>query len=269
MTTDTHTKTAYQHLEKFCKIKSTSSYHASEIAITPRVTYLIEQLYLMEVNYKIDEFEIPNSTKGEKFVNLYVMFPSKNKDAKNIIFVAHHDVANPNSENCQDNSASVCNLLELCSTLKDKELQNNIIVCFTDGEEIVNANKCGAGRISRSIREGAKPFQNGVDYNINLELTGLGRNIWADRLNIEQSNSYDYLISKIDNVKEVRTPASDSVMFRANGFDSICIGCLDDENIKRDYPKTWMLCHSEQDTIDKISESDMNYFVHEILMKLV
>ena len=144
-------KTSYQYLQEFCKIKSRSSFERQPDPITERVKYLIIQLTLMGVEYTQDIFPFIENYP-ENYINLYVHFKAKNPEVKEtIIFLAHHDIANPFSENCQDNSSSVCNLLEFCSILKDKELEKNIIVCFVDGEEPASFNS-GAGRIGKLFK---------------------------------------------------------------------------------------------------------------------
>lgn len=225
----------------------------------------------------MDEFAPFENFPNEKYVNIYVKFKSIYPDVKEtIVFLAHHDIANPNSQNCQDNSASVCNLLEFCSILKNKELSKNIMICFTDGEEPAFL-KSGAGRIGRMHQSKQFPFDN-VEFAINLELTGRGKIIWMDYLNAiqqyhEPSLCIPYITERIKPEVEVHTPFNDCYSLRYFGLDSICIGCfIENDKIQienREYPDTWKLCHSPSDTIDKIYEEDMSYFVHEILTKLI
>lgn len=270
-------KTSYQYLQEFCQIKSRSSFSRQENPITPRVQYLIDELKKLELNYDLDEFAPFENIPNEKYVNIYVKFQASDvKTKETIVFLAHHDIANPYSQNCQDNSASVCNLLELCSVIKNTEINKNVIVCFTDGEEPASIHS-GAGRIGRLHQAKQSPFDN-VDFAINLELTGRGKIIWMDYLNAiqqyqEPSLCIPYITEKIKPEVEVYTPFNDCYTLRYFGLDSICIGCFvenDKIQIKnREYPDTWKLCHSPSDTIDKISEEDMSYFVHQILTKLI
>ncbi len=268
-------KTAYQYLQEFSQIRSRSSFQRESNPKTPRVEYIIEQLKNLEVEFQEDEFLI-NQNSDSKYINIYVKFQSTNPENKEtILFVAHHDIANPNSQNCQDNSASVCNLLELCSILKEKELSKNIVICFTDGEEPASFNS-GAGKIGRMHQNKEYPFEN-VLYAINLELTGAGKRIWADFYTaanqFRDSKLIGVVANKIENVFQVNTPFSDSYTFRHYGIDSVCIGLFNEFDVEsysnRKYPPTWALCHKTDDTIDKISEEDMNYFVNEILLRFI
>lgn len=270
-------KTSYQYLQEFCQIKSRSSFSRQENPITPRVQYLIDELKKLELNYELDEFAPFVDNEKEKYVNIYVKFQALDVTTKEtILFVAHHDIANPYSQNCQDNSASVCNLLELCSVLKNKEINKNVMICFTDGEEPASIHS-GAGRIGRLHQAKQSPFDN-VEFAINLELTGRGRKIWMDshmaiRQYKEPSLCIPYLNEKLTSLMEVGTPFNDCYSLRYFSLDSICIGCFTEEDEReyqnKHYPSTWKLCHSIEDTIDKISEEDMSYFVHEVLTKLI
>ena len=270
-------KTSYQYLTEFSKIYSRSSFDRSENPITPRVEYIIEQIKELNIKYEIDIFQIFKEYPNEKYVNIYVKFYSSDVNTKEtILFIAHHDIANPNSQNCQDNSASVCNLIELCSILKTKEINKNVIICFTDGEEPASIHS-GAGRIGKMHKSKQHPFDN-VEFAINLELTGRGKNIWMDASTVikqykEPSICISYLEKKVQNIIEVETPFNDCYSLRHFGLDSICIGCFTEEDIRdynnRKYPSTWKLCHSIEDTIEKISEEDMSYFVNDILLKLI
>ncbi len=268
-------KTSYQYLSDMSKISSFSSFSKRVEPRTPRTDYIIEQLKLLEVDYQEDEF-FPHNDSDYKYINIYVKFQSKNTEEKEtILFVSHHDIANPYSQNAQDNTSSVCNLLEFCSILKTKELNKNVIVCFTDGEELANYAS-GAARIANQSLKKESIFEN-VLYAINLELTGRGKNIWADfEIAVSQfknSKLLHIVAKKIPNVLSVGTPYNDSYALRRFGLDSICIGCFTDEDVysynNREYPPTWILCHKSEDTFDKIIEDDMIYFVNEVLVKFI
>lgn len=268
-------KTSYQYLFELSKINSRSSFSRQEEPRTPRTDYIVEQLKLLNIEYQEDEFLI-NENSIEKYINIYVKFPALNPEiTESILFVAHHDIANPNSQNCQDNTASVCNLLEFCSLLKGMELNKNIIICFTDGEEPASFNS-GAGKIGRMHQEKQAPFEN-VLYAINLELTGKGKIIWADFdtyiRQFEDSKLIGVLQNKIENVFRVGTPFSDSYTLRHNKIDSVCIGCFTQEDVDfytdHKYPPTWRLCHTMDDRFDRISEEDMSEFVNKTLINLL
>lgn len=195
------------------------------------------------------------------------------------MILAHHDIANEESENCQDNSASVCNLLHLCEILKDSELQENVTVVFTDAEEIVDFNGSGSAILSYRIKNGHPDFVN-FQYAINLELTGKGNIIWADLLNVFSRNKMQpnsklgsYITEVFPSFKPVSTPFSDSAVLRHHGLDSVCIGLItENDSIQLEhqrYCETWALCHQSIDTFEKISKEDMGYFVKTILTRLV
>ena len=286
-------KYGYDFLEEFCKIKSYSSFHPTEAAITPRVQFIMDRLNEMEIPYSTDIFPSRKfnmnygvDSEGKKlpdeknnYINVYVPFKSKKEDAKTIVILAHHDIANENSENCQDNSASVCNLLHLCKILKNSEFEENITVVFTDAEEIVDFNGSGSAILSYRIKNGHPDFLN-FQYAINLELTGKGNIVWADLLNSYGRNKMQpnsklgsEIVTNFSDVKPVTTPFSDSAVLRHHGLDSVCIGIITEEDFEQlktqRYCDTWAMCHQEADTIEKISRENMNSFVQDILLPLV
>lgn len=278
----------YQLLGEFCKIKSHSSFTPTANPITPRVQFIMDKLNDMEIPFHQDVYPTPRKFVVDdvevetNYINLYVPFVSHNQDAPTIVILAHHDVNNPESENCQDNSASVCNLLHLCSLLKTSTLDVNVTVAFVDAEEIVSFQGSGSAILSYRIINQAPefPYFSNFLYAINLELTGKGSNLWADMRNIGGragmklgSKLGNDLLSLFPNINKVNTPFSDAAVMRSHGLDSICIGILDDENINQlkegYFCETWSLCHSMEDTYEKISEEDMNYFAETTLMTMV
>src|SRR3990172_3053073 len=181
----------------------------------------------MGVNYKaipfaadkIDSFEFGT----QKLVNIQVFFPAKGKNKTNetLIFTAHHDIANPNSENCQDNTASVCNLLDLCSRLKRTKNRNkNVYVVFTDSEEFGGR---GASRLCYQIHK--EEIKNVIGI-VSLELTACGSEIWVEGKNRNDSSLTDGFMKLNEQAKMVRTPYNESVTMRRLGADAICIGIL-------------------------------------------
>lgn len=259
------TKVGYDYLREMCSFNADFTARTPKInPLTNRHKYVIHQLEQMGLNnYEVDYFDSENPYTlhigRTKLANIVVKF--KGKTDETVVFLAHIDVSNKESENCQDNTASVCNLLDLCQRLKGKELDKNVVVCFTDAEEIVSPRTCGSKRLSIRINNG--DFGN-VLYATNLELTANGKNIWATR-----SDANSLLLKKVretlPNIKQVSTPYQDSVVLGMNGIDSICFGILTDSEmndvLKRGYCSTWALCHCEADTFNKAIEGDMSAFV--------
>lgn len=266
-------KTGYEYLRELTSFSADFTAFTPNIdPITNRVQYIVAQLENLGVDYEVDVF---NSTNAEdidiatllpitKRVNIEVKFPANNDTVDSIIYLAHHDVANVKSENCNDNTASVCNLIHLCSALKGKELDKNIFIIFTDAEETVSFTSSGATRLAKNNLKG-KYGNLLIAYN--LELTAFGTEVWSDR-NLEelQQGSKDFTL--------VRTPYNDSVVLRLTQYSikSTCLGILTKSelnNVKsKGYCDTWSLCHSEGDKFENAVEEDMINFV-EYLISLI
>jgi len=269
-------KTGYEWLSDMIHVRnSQASYKPNLSPVTNRAMFIINALNEIGVQYEVDIFDEAGYDLYDyhrpKLVNIVVKFASRSGQPA-IVFCAHHDIVNSNSQNCQDNSASVCNLLHLIAKLKEQAYGENnnmiaqrpVIFVFTDKEE---RGGIGARRMSGRLLRG--DFGN-FEYVINLELTGLGDAFWMDRLNAQSrttNKTKTPVMLKCDEVLgentyyEVSTPFSDAIIFRRCGIDAICVGILPDEQLSRmNWPPTWGLCHSETDTIDKCNEEDMSNF---------
>jgi Iap family predicted aminopeptidase len=243
-----------------------------ENPLTPRVLFIIETLIDLKLHNKAklnsDIFDDINDKEGKlKYVNIELTIEG-NDTENSIMFTAHHDVNNPNSDNCQDNSASVCNLISLAEHFANNKPNKTVHIVFTDCEEFGGK---GAKRLSERVNNGV--FGN-VESIVNLELTANGTNYWSDALTIKKAKMESELLTKINEVEmfvDVATPFSDSWVFRRYGIDSVCIGSLTDDDmqsvLKVGYCKTWALCHKEYDSIESASAKDMDKFV-ELLIKL-
>lgn len=259
-------KANYAHnlLTEFCKVRNEkSSLTGSENPVTNRVAFIVDTVLDLNL-YKGLNLDVFNDTETLYYVNVELTLNAGCDES--VMYVAHHDVNNKNSDNCQDNSASVCNLLSLAEHFSKNTPNKTVHIVFTDCEEF---GGMGAERLSERIEEGV--FGN-VEYIVNLELTANGKNIWVDSKNFKtESPLLNKVKELIDDVVDVKTPFSDSVVFRENEIDSVCVGTLTDQDVSsvlsKGYCQTWSLCHKLDDTIDKANSNDMDNFV-ETLSKL-
>ena len=283
---ETKDYSSYDFLKDFCKIHN--QYPASAAQpnpFSPRVIFIIDMLNKLGVQYKIDIFnhgtqnDLSWGYQGDAFSHKLVnIIAEPNSNTNNtepaVLFVAHHDVSNIHSENAQDNSASVCNLLKLASLVKENTDKNSrrVLILFSDCEETgAKGAKRMSGEISDGIKKGATRMANELSSKnkygevsevINLELTGLGEIIWADYSvhNLMESNLVKKLESVCDEaIPHIFCPPNDAPSFRSNTMPALCIGILPSTDITSH--KTWGICHSLTDTIDKCSEGDMTKFV--------
>lgn len=260
---DYNNLTAYDMLEIFSKLESHSSFNRLAPTWTPRLLKIKEILEDLKINYKVRHFVVPGF-ENRYFTNLYISFNTESNE-DGLLFLAHHDINNEMSENCQDNTSSVCHILEMIKTLKDKELSRPIHFAIVDSEEHVNFNCCGSQVLSEDIHSGE--FGN-LEVCVNLELTGLGKNIWVSSFE-KFPDSCQKTIKKL-NAYKVSTPFNDAYVLSIHDVPAMCIGILDDKDLEiavssYGYPRTWGLCHSLEDTFDKISKEDMALFQQTLL----
>lgn len=266
-------KSVYEYFCEMCtSLEHRNTYNSfrGSKQLTNRALFICKVLDELGVNYSIDKFiretECDRVPERQElfYYNIEICFKSNDDNVVNdsLIFISHHDVANVNSENCQDNTASIFNLIELCNRLKNKKIDKNVFVVFTDCEEF---GGMGAKRLSDKINNG--DFGN-VLAVVNSELTGLGNCLWVE----SKSWLGAYLLNKIKECQidlvEKRTPFNDSFILRLNNITSVCFGILPSLEIRSDYPKTWMLCHKSYDFFKDSNEQDMLHYV-EFLEKLI
>ena len=258
----------FKYLMELCELKSFSSRNSQKNPISLRVQYIIDTIKEIGLEPIVSIFGINGDVYEEddnKYVNVEIHF---NIGAdKSLIFIAHHDISNPNSENCQDNTASCANLLYLAKLLKNINLDKNIFIVFTDAEEIVSTKYSGAAHLARKINNNKFKDVIGV---VNLELTANGNNYYV----AGDDNDFLNKILSLDNTHEVRTPFSDTYTMKVHEITSICTGSLSNNEIEdvndSNYCSTWGLCHSSNDTFERSArEEDMANFVEVYLMSIV
>jgi hypothetical protein len=261
----TYDASAYELLKMFSELESHSSFDRYAPTWTPRLLKIKELLDTYKIPYRIKHYVVPGYEQ-RYFTNFYVSF-NQDSEEDGLLFLAHHDINNERSQNCQDNTASICHLIAMMKTLKNAELSRPIHFAIVDSEEHVNIHCCGSQVLSEDIHKGE--FGN-IEVCINLELTGLGEHIWVSSFEKFPDNC-EPIIKKI-NAHKVSTPYNDAYVLSMHGVPAMCIGILDDEDIqtatmRTGYPKIWGLCHNMEDTFDKISKEDMKLF-HNTLLSL-
>ena len=241
----------------FCNSKEARNEKGSATGskeISNRASYICEILDLFNIECEVHKYlDVYNQTGEDLFYyNIEVQIKAKEETEEGVVFTAHHDIVNVKSDNCQDNSASVINLIDLCSRLKNMDLDRNVHIVFTDSEEV---GQRGAMELSRQIKNG--DFGD-IKYVVNSELTGKGSLIWGE------SDLPDSDLSKKANelgVYRLSCPLNDSYMFRAMSLESICFGLILEEERGEEMPKTWKICHSKNDMFSIADFDDMRRYV--------
>lgn len=244
-------------LDGFLGVKnSRTHFQNTSPKLSERAVFIIQQLTEMGFPFSVELFSI----QGVYFYNIIV--PVIRKETEDtIMLTAHHDVLNINSNNVNDNTASIVNLLVFMQKIWEnpKEINTNIIVAFPDCEEYGGV---GAQIISQDIQNGK---YGNVKYVLNLELTAHGQHIWQEFMpyRFKQKNSltdklYSFLGS--ENIESSPIPFADSTIFQKNEIDSVTIGTLPLNSIGNYDYSIWSICHRDDD--DKYNLEDMENFTN-------
>lgn len=240
-------------IEDFCKVRNHTNAMGNTKYYTPRLEFLIILLESAGIYYEVDEFvynDVP-------FYNL-IMRGTGTK-----MVIAHHDIVNPNSDNANDNSASVINAIAL------KKLSPETHVVITDGEEV---GLVGARRLAKRISSGDFGW---IDWVLNIELSGKGGKNFM--IGSHSGKLTDHIVS-LFNPPIKRTPTSDCYAMIEYGIDTNVINPLplllegeSDMMNERGFldNSSWYLCHSDEDSFDKISIKEMEEFVTDVLLPIV
>lgn len=238
-----------------------------------KAMYIIDILNSLGVKYSLDIFTYEGnklnwgtSNNSHKLLNI-IAEPNPEATGPAIVFCAHHDVNNVRSENCQDNGASVCNLLRLSNLIKQsKESHQRVIILFADCEEFGARGSKRFAKQSIKIKDSTNIKHNiygEISGVVNLELTGLGDVIWSDLKSTKVQEQDKELHNKLEaihggEIKKLFTPPSDVISFREYDYPALCIGTLPEEDLQE--KKTWSLCHRMEDVIQKCNRKNMEDF---------
>lgn len=281
----------YEKINDFCKVRNLGNCFKNGVEPTPRVKFLMDLLDSEGIEYELDVFErnSPRNESVDRPVNRprlrdFQTFRKEKTESKEIIqqpvnkffniimrgssnrmVVAHHDVQNPTTDNANDNSASVINVIAT------KKLRPEINAVLLDGEEV---GGIGSNRLGLQIKNG--DFGN-IEWVLNYELTGKGGKYFFI------GNYPGPLFDKVKDLFDcpvVSTPFNDAVILRKHGIDSIVINPIppltNDKTSQVQAPDGKYLdfsmlfnCHSPKDTLSTISTSDMKEFVEEVVLKIL
>lgn len=228
----------YNEIYNFCKVEET------ETTSNNRFIFLINLLKKYNIDYNV----IKGYKNDIEFKNIFI------KGKSNKFLSAHYDIINKKSNNANDNSASIINAIAY--NLKNPSIN----VLLLDGEE---PPYFGSG--STIMSEYFKKNNIKVEWILNLELTGFGKDFFIDKYKTKLSNHL-YNLYK-DKLIKIDTPFNDSTIFRNNGFNSNVLTTFDMINEKIDTSHL-LNCHSINDSLSTIKIEDMKYFVKHTLNKI-
>jgi hypothetical protein len=250
---------SYNILAQMSKIKGIPSRAPSNNPFANgRVLFIRNYLRSNGIRFVMDCFTTQDARTAKfdddqlKYVNFYMNSKALLSKTPITVFIAHHDINNVDSQNVVDNTASVCNILDLAGRLGGK---TNVLLAITDAEEIVSLTDSGAKRLVRLL----KYYKTPVKEVVNLELTAFGRG----RVKDHPSKVVD------DSFNLVHAPFNDSTVFRAFGIPSVCINIIPEEEIidvlTKGHCETWGLCHSRRDVFDNANAEDMDILVNYLM----
>lgn len=231
----------------FCKVKE-ESFRTNTEEYSNRLNYLISLVSEFGINYHVDTWDY----EDVYFHNLVLEGDSDK------VVIAHYDIVNVNSDNANDNSASVINAIAL------KTIAPDVNIILTDGEEFFDGE--GAKRIAL-LKSSGYGFYKNIRWILNLELTGYGDKICVSDY---QSNLQSKLYQKLNessNIIEKWMPRNDTSVLIPRGIDSVCVTLCPSINGEATF-EHWYNCHSTKDSIDKMNIDDMYNFVN-ILKNIV
>jgi hypothetical protein len=252
----------YEKILDFCKVKNLGGAHKNGLEHSNRIKWIINLLKSNNIYYEIDEWEttrFPNN----KFYN--IILPGNSGK----FVTAHHDIVNINSDNANDNSASVIN------AIMTKIHSPETTVILLDAEEPPMMG-VGSQRASEMINSGN---YGKCDWILNFELTGKGglHFFVGDYDNVLNDH-----IKSLFNCPVVQTPFNDASIFVKNGIVSTVINPLPPLIKKSVYSKEVISydgtpldfsivynCHSMKDSLDTIDPKDMKDFVEKVVMKIL
>jgi len=184
------------------------------------------------------------------YFNLYI------KGTSNKMIMAHHDIANPKSDNCNDNSASVINAIAC------KMLMPEINVAITDAEE---TGGLGAARAAEKINEG---FFGNIEFVLNFELTAVGGiNFFVE--NYPRSPLFQRIENLFPGVETFDVPFHDGIILRKHGVDSVVINPLPRKSNGELNYDLLRLCHSAKDNTSIVNTSDMKDFCEKVVVPII
>jgi len=241
----------YSEIEGLCGAKNEGSVLTNGAEPTPRVNYITNLLDTLSIEYYLDKFKTSRSN-GQEVYGYNIMIPG----TSGRMVMAHHDIVNPKSDNANDNTASI--ICAIALKMKVPELGLAIV----DGEEF---GGIGSSYLSVLINDGR--FGE-IEWVLNLELSGIGGNNFFIGMVQEESALKNRILELFPDTPEIGVPFNDSMILRSNNIDSININPVPRlESGELDLSPLY-LCHSIEDSLDKISKEDMKTYVEEILVPI-
>ena len=257
-------------LQDFCRIRPEGTWRDNpEDRLPSRAKFIVELAEMLGFETSVDIWSVAE----KPLYNVHVHGKGP------LMLIAHHDINNPNSENANDNSASIINALLL------KTRRPHVPLTFTDGEEF---GGFGAKRLGHRMLEKSVPGAPYARAVLNLELTGRGGKYFFLGKGLGEDSDLSLFIQDIFDCPTYHVPFNDAVILDSMGIDSVVINPLPP---LLESEKTWQvgyndtdpivylgehlnkrvlhLCHSPEDKVKRLSNADMKDFISDVLEPIV
>lgn len=232
----------YNEIHNFCKIRDTN-----RLTYSNRAKYLVELLTKLNIEHKVVR---SYHQRFKKYFYDIFCFGSSDK-----FLSAHYDIININSDNANDDSASVINCIAY------KLMNPTINLLILDGEEPPYMG-AGSDLASRYLKKNNIP----VKWIFNLELTGVGKHFFIDTAKTQLAKN---IIELFPDVLVTQTPFNDAMIFRSYGFQSNVVTTFDMDEIGKPDLSHLYISHTLQDSSNKMNIEDMKNFVENVVDEIV
>lgn len=240
----------YDRIKGLCAARNLgTSRHNGKERVTARVKWICDLLDELSLEWSMDRI-----VWGDNYLYNIILHSEVKEGVK--VISAHHDIVLANSDNANDNSASV-----ICAIALKLQRPETMVVLL-DGEEVGGVGSTSFADELTSARFGQ------VSWVLNLELSGRG----GKEFLLGEQGSNGPLGKRIQETLRpdiITVPFNDSVRFREAGLDSCCVNPLPRLSSGELDRSGWFLCHTIGDSLDEISVEDMEEWVEEVLVKIV
>lgn len=178
------TARAFQHVQQIAKSPHSVGTHAHNLVRN----YIISELRKLGLTVETQEgFVLNNGGILSKPENIIAKIPGTNPDKKALLVLTHYDSAVHSSFGASDAASGVATLLEgiRAFLVKNKTHENDIILLFSDGEEI--------GLLGAQLFVQKHPWAKNVGLVLNFEARGSGG---ASNMIIETSGGNSHMVTE-------------------------------------------------------------------------
>lgn len=239
-----------------CAVRENPYTYRRTPELSERYKFIIKILKKLNIPYEVYSWNYtddPNEKYHTYFHSIFL------RGTSNKAVVCHYDVLNLNSDNANDNSASVINAIAL------KMINPEVNVFILDSEEPPHC--CEGSRYLSLLMESEGHLFENIDWFLNLELTGFGKNFLMSNYDSEFSELFKIIKEKYNPYIPKYLPVNDAYQLYRRGYDAQVVTTFDYVDGKPDLSHLH-LCHSVRDCVENIKLDDMKNFIENFLVPI-